>query len=159
MSTYVDFFVRHGDDFIPLGDFGRNSIIYHTMKDCTNVPWEKIIPLTSDDLQAAQTHAHKHNTDALDYINTLKSRIEEVKSFNNSVEEKLEQIEMYRGEIEEWRQEAEEARYAENYFYFLADLIESAHDIDANKYIYAGIEIGQPTVEDICGVQECILMN
>ena len=154
MSAYVDFFVRHGDDFIPLGDFSRNSIIYSTMVDCINVPWEKIIPLTLDDLQAAQTHAHKHNTDALDYINTLKTHIEDVKGFNNSVEEKLEQIEAYKGEIEEWRQEAEEARYAENYFYFLTDLIESARDIDADKYIYAGIEIGWPTVEDICEAKE-----
>lgn len=153
MSAYVDFFVRHGDDFIPLGDFSRDSIIYHTMKDCTNVPWEKIIPLTSEDLQVAQIHAHKHNTDALDYINTLKGRIEEIKGFNNSMEEKLEQIEEYRSEIEEYRQEVEEARYAENYFYFLADLIESAHDIDADKYIYAGIEIGRPTVKDICEVK------
>lgn len=152
MSAYVDFFIRNGNDFIPLGDFSRNSIVYHTITDCTNVPWEKIIPLTLDNLQVAQTCAHKQNTDALDYINTLKDRIEEVKSFNNSVEEKLEQIEMYRDEIEECRQEAEEARYAEDYFYFLADLIESAHDIDADKYIYAGIEIGQPTVEDIYGV-------
>lgn len=153
MSAYINFFVRHEDDFIPLGDFSRNSIIYPTMKDCADVPWEKIIPLTLDNLHAAQTRVHKHSTDALDYINTLKSRIEEVKSFNNSVEEKLEQIEMYRGEIEEWRQEAEEARYAENYFYFLMDLIEAAHDIDANKYIYAGIEIGRPTIEDIYEVK------
>ena len=34
------------------------------------------------------------------------------------------------------------------------DLIEAAHDdIDANKYIYAGIEIGRPTIEDIYEVQ------
>lgn len=150
MSTYVDFFVRHGDDFIPLGDFSRNSIVYQTMKDCTNVPWEKIIPLTLDNLHATQTYAHKRSIDARGYIETLKDRIEEVKGFNNSVEEKLEQIETYRDEIAEWHQEAEEARYAENYFYFLADLIEAAHDdIDANKYIYAGIEIGRPTIEDI----------
>jgi len=154
MSAYVDFFVRHGDDFIPLGDFSRNSFIYSAMKYCTNVPWEKIIPLTLDNLQAAQTHIHRHRTDALDYINTLKDRIEEVKGFNNSVEEKLEQIEKYRDEIAEWQQEAEEARYAENYFYFLMDLIEAAHDdIDANKYIYAGIEIGRPTIEDIYEVK------
>ena len=153
MSAYIDFFVRHGDDFIPLGDFSRNSIIYPTMIDCTNVPWEKIIPLTLDNLHATQTYAHKRSIDARGYIEILKDRIEEVKGFNNSVEEKLEQIEMYRGEIEEWRQEAEEARYAEDYFYFLADLIESAHDIDADKYIYAGIEIGRPTVEDIYEVK------
>lgn len=155
MSAYINFFVRHGDDFIPLGDFSRNSIVYPTMKDCADVPWEKIISLTLDNLQAAQTRAHKHSTNALDYINTLKDRIEEVKGFNNSVEEKLEQIEVYRGEIAEWQQEAEEARYAENYFYFLMDLIEAAHDdIDANNYIYVGIEIGQPTIKDIYGVQE-----
>ena len=53
MSAYVDFFVRHGDDFIPLGDFSRNSIIYPTMVDCANVPWGKIIPLTLDNLRAA----------------------------------------------------------------------------------------------------------
>lgn len=154
MSAYVDFFVRHGDDFIPLGDFSRNSIIYSTMKDCTNVPWEKIIPLTVDNLQAAQTHIHRHSANAFDYIDTLKDRIEEVKGFNNSVEEKLEQIEEYRSQIAEWQQEAEEARYAENYFYFLMDLIEAAHDdIDANNYIYAGIEIGRPTVEDIYEVK------
>lgn len=154
MSAYVDFFVRHGNDFIPLGDFSRNSIVYPTMIDCVNVPWEKIIPLTLDNLHAAQTHIHRHRTDALGYIDTLKDRIEEVKGFNNSVEEKLEQIETYRDEIAEWQQEAEEARYAENYFYFLMDLIEAAHDdIDANKYIYAGIEIGRPTIEDICEVK------
>lgn len=154
MSAYIDFFVRHGDDFIPLGDFSRNSIIYPTMIDCANVPWEKIIPLTLDNLRAAQTHAHKRNIDARGYIETLKDRIEEVKGFNNSVEEKLEQIEEYRDEIAEWHQEAEEARYAENYFYFLADLIEATHDdIDANKYIYAGIEIGRPTIEDIYEVK------
>lgn len=152
MSAYVDFFVRHGDDFIPLGDFGRDSIIYRTMMNCTSVPWEKIISLTLDNLQAAHTCAHKRSIDARGYIEILKDRIEEVKGFNNSVEEKLEQIETYRDEIAEWRQEAEEARYAENYFYFLADLIESAHDIDVNKYIYAGIEIGRPTIEDICEV-------
>ena len=150
MSTYVDFFVRHGDDFIPLGDFGRDSIIYRTMY--ANAPWEKIIPLTLDDLEAAQTRAHKFSTNALSYIDILKNRIEDVKGFNNSIREKLEQIEEYNGEIEEWQQEAEEARYAENYFYFLANLIEVAHNIDANKYIYAGIEIGRPTIEDICEV-------
>ena len=153
MSAYVDFFIRNKDEFIPIADYSRNSIIYPIMIDCANVPWEKIIPLTLNNLQAAQTRAHKHGTDALDHIDTLKDRIEEVKGFNNSVEEKLEQIEVYRGEIAEWQQEAEEARYAENYFYFLADLIEAAHDdIDADKYIYAGIEIGRPTVEDIYGV-------
>lgn len=149
MSAYVDFFVRHGDDFIPLGDFSRNSIIYFTMVNCANIPWEKIIPLTLDNLHTAQTYIQRHSTNALDYINTLKDRIEEVKGFNNSVEEKLEQIEKYKDEIAEWQQEAEEARYAENYFYFLANLIESARNIDANKYIYAGIEIGWPTIEDI----------
>jgi len=153
MSAYMDFFVRHGDDFIPLGDFSRNSIIYPTMIDCANVPWEKIIPLTLDDLEAAQARAHKRSTNALDYINILKNRIEGVKSFNNSIKEKLEQIEEYKGEIEEWQQEVEEARYAENYFYFLANLIEVARDIDANKYIYAGIEIGRPTIEDIYEVK------
>ncbi len=154
MSAYMDFFVRHGDDFIPLGNFSRNSIVYPTMKDCADVPWEKIIPLTLEDLQAAQTRAHKHSTNALSHIDTLKDRIEEVKDFNNSVEEKLEQIEVYRGEIAEWQQEVEEACYAENYFYFLMDLIETAHDIDDDKYIYAGIEIGRPTVEDIYEVKE-----
>jgi len=154
MSAYVDFFIRNKDEFIPIADYSRNSIIYPIMIDCANVPWEKIIPLTLNNLQAAQTRAHKHGTDALDHIDTLKDRIEEVKGFNNSVEEKLEQIEVYRGEIAEWQQEAEEARYAENYFYFLADLIEAAHDdIDADKYIYAGIEIGRPTVEDIYEVK------
>ena len=154
MSAYMDFFVRHGDDFIPLGDFSRNSIVYPTMIYCANVPYGKIIPLTLDNLHAAQTHVHKHSINAIKHIHTLKKRIEDVKGFNNSLEEKLEQIEEYKGEIEEWRQEAEEARYAENYFYFLMDLIEAAHnDIDTNKYIYAGIEIGRPTIEDIYEVK------
>ena len=78
MSAYVDFFVRHGDDFIPLGDFSRNSIVYPIMIDCANVPWEKIIPLTLNNLHAAQTRAHKRNIDARGYIEILKNRIEEV---------------------------------------------------------------------------------
>ena len=38
MSQYVNFFLRRGDEFIPLKDYSRSSPIYSVM----NAPYEKI---------------------------------------------------------------------------------------------------------------------
>lgn len=153
MSAYADFFIRHGDEFIPVGDFSRNSIIYSLVNDYA--PWEKITPLTVDMLSNLVNKAEAKKQDALRMVRVEKERIERVKDFNNSIEDKLEVIHGYEEAIDEWQQDAKEARYAKHYFGFLIDLIDAVRygehnkGVNINEYVYVGIEIGYPTVEDI----------
>ena len=158
MSAYANFFVRHGDDFISLGDFSRNSTIYSLVNDYA--PWEKITPLTTEMLSRLIDRAEATKQEALRLVCVEKGFIDHVKTFDNSVEDKLEVIANYENTIEGLQQEAKEARYAKHFFGFLIDIIDGARygehnkDVNINEYIYVGIEIGRPTIEDICEVKE-----
>ena len=152
MSQYIDFFLRHGDDFISLGDFSRNTKLYNVMRGQT--PYEKIRPFTErqlNDYWEELSHEIEKNEKA---IRKLKDRIELIKEFNNSVEEKAELIHDIEEEIEEYEFDIKECEYNQNFLSFLEDIINIARynereTIDVDNYIYAGIEIGYPTLSDI----------
>lgn len=40
MSSYINFFIRSDNRFLPLGDFSRSSEIYQRLDN--NVPYEKL---------------------------------------------------------------------------------------------------------------------
>ena len=47
MSQYVDFYLKsNSDEFLPIGDYGRSSMIYKYI--CDYVPYEKITPITTN---------------------------------------------------------------------------------------------------------------
>lgn len=151
MSAYVDFFIRNKDDFIPIADYSRNSMIYSIV---TDVPYEKIRAITTRDISEFINIAVEKIRDYEQKICKEKERIKLVATFDNSIEEKLEVIAQYEEGIEEYTQSIEECNYAKNFFSFLTELInvrrwEENSSVNINEYIYAGIEIGRPTVEDI----------
>ena len=155
MSTYAYFFVRHGDDFIPLGDFSRNSIVYQLIDTLHTLPWEKITPLTQDTLDRLVVAANTKQDEIRCHIRTEKAHMDSIKDFNNAIEEKMDAILERENIIHEYEQDISEIQYAKSYFSFLAELIDAVRwdkrreDINIDEYIYAGIEIGTPTVRDV----------
>jgi len=157
MSAYVDFFIRNKDDFISIADYSRNSMIYSIVNN--DVPYEKIRAITTQDISRFINVAAEKIEEYNRKIYKGKEQIKFVATFNNSIEEKLEVIAQYEEGIEEYTQSIEEYNYAKNFFSFLIELIDARRweknsSVNINEYIYAGIEIGRPTVEDICEVKE-----
>ena len=153
MSAYVYFFVRHGNDFIPLGNFSRSSMIYQFVGG--RAPWEKIAPLTQETLDKLVVNANMKQEEIQGCIRTERSLIDTIKDFNNAIEEKMDAILERENIIHEYEQDISEIQFAKSYFSVLAELIDAVRwdkrreDINIDEYIYAGVEIGYPTVEDV----------
>lgn len=152
MSAYIDFFIRRGDEFIPLGDYSRNSIIYRIAN--SYAMWEKVSPLSKAGIEQMITEAERQQRAYQESIAETKTRIAQLKDLSCTWNEALEYLDDYEEAIQEYEQDIKEARYAKHFFGFLIDIIETVQyadkkEYDYNNYIYVGIEIGHPTVKDI----------
>ena len=152
MSVYIDFFIRRGDDFIPLSDYSRNSIIYKIAN--SYAMWEKVSPLSKAGIEQMITEAERQQRAYQESIVEVKAKIAQLKDLSCTWNEALEYLDDYEEAIQEYEQDIKEARYAKHFFGFLIDIIETVEyadkkEYDYNNYIYVGIEIGHPTVKDI----------
>lgn len=152
MSTYIDFFIRRGDEFIPISDYSRNSIIYKIAN--SYAMWEKVSPLSKAGIEQMITEAERQQRAYQESIAETKTRIAQLKDLSCTWNEALEYLDDYEEAIQEYEQDIKEARYAKHFFGFLIDIIETVQyadkkEYDYNNYIYVGIEIGHPTVKDI----------
>ena len=148
MSMYVDFFIKRDNKFIQIADYSRNSQIYKITSDC--LPYGKVRALTIQDLEKFIGVVCRDIKEYKERIEKINMRISNISSFNNSVEDKLEAINTYEMDKSEWEDDIEELQFAKNFFMFLEDLIESGiygeenKEINSDKYLYAGIEVGEP---------------
>ena len=72
-----------------------------------------------------------------------------ISSFNNSVDEKMEAIYEHQEILEEYDESIVEWEWAMNYLRVLLNMVESM-SYEGNKAgLYYGIEVGNPTVDDI----------
>ena len=152
MSTYIDFFIRRGDEFIPISDYSRNSIIYKIAN--SYAMWEKVSPLSKAGIEQMINEAERQQRAYQESIAETKTRIAQLKDLSCTWNEALEYLDEYENAIQEYEQDIKEARYAKHFFGFLIDIIETVQyadkkEYDYNNYIYVGIEIGHPTVKDI----------
>ena len=152
MSTYIDFFIRRGDEFIPISDYSRNSIIYRIAN--SYAMWEKVSPLSKAGIEQMITEAERQQRAYQESIIEVKAKIAQLKDLSCTWNEALEYLDGYEEAIQEYEQDIKEARYAKHFFGFLIDIIETVQyadkkEYDYNNYIYVGIEIGHPTVKDI----------
>lgn len=152
MSTYIDFFIRRGDEFIPISDYSRNSIIYRIAN--SYAMWEKVSPLSKAGIEQMITEAERQQRAYQESIVEVKAKIAQLKDLSCTWNEALEYLDDYEEAIQEYEQDIKEARYAKHFFGFLIDIIETVQyadkkEYDYNNYIYVGIEIGHPTVKDI----------
>ena len=123
MSQYLNFFARHDKEFVPIADYSRNTVIY----DEVVTPYEK--------LQAGKEFAEAQ-------IENINHKLELIFSANNSLEDKLdaageelEFIESYESDIRDYDRYIKEIRFIAN--------------MALDNEIFAGIEVGEPTEQDI----------
>ena len=150
MSAYIQFFVRNENAFMPISIYSRSNTIYQYFDKYT--PWEKIKPITRPLLKKIRDDV---NEDILSYqkrYDRAKEMKEYVATMNNSMDEKMEQIENIEEVLNVCLKGIEKAEYVKNYLNFLDDIIEAVEyeeHIDHKNYLYVGIEVGNPTVDDI----------
>ena len=141
MSAYIQFFIRHEDTFLPIGIFNRNNAIYKVFDGIA--VWEKIRPVGEPILNDAEKIVKEFigvSEKALARANEEKGMIA---NFNNSVEEKLQSINEYNSYIAEITEDIRGLESAQQYLWFLRDILESIKGTEFNKYpyLYVGIEV------------------
>lgn len=157
MSSYINFFIRSDDKFLPLSDFSRSSEIYQRLNN--DVPYEKLRALTYDELDSIEDDIIEDKRKYTNLISEYKKEIELIATFNNSAEEKLEAIDTTESMIKDIEESISELDFAQGWFNSLCRIIDSAKDytdenynhlVDADKYVYAGVDTPcVPTLEDI----------
>ena len=148
MSAYIQFFIRHEDTFLPIGVFSRNNAIYQVFDGIA--VWEKIRPIGEPILNDAEKIVKEFisvSEKALARANEEKSAIV---VFNNTVEEKLQSFNEYNSYIAEIKEDIKGLEAAQQYLWFLRDILEAIKGTDFNKdpYLYVGIEV-EGTVEEL----------
>lgn len=150
MSAYIQFFVRNENAFMPISVYSRNNSIYQYFDEYT--PWGKIKPITRGLLNKIRDDINEDLVATQKRYDRAKEMKEWIATLNNSLEEKMEYIENTEEVLGECCEEIDRLTYTKHYLTFLDDVIESVEyeeHIDHNSYLYVGIEIGSPTVDDI----------
>jgi len=148
MSAYIQFFIGHKDTFLPIGTFSRNNAIYRVFDDIAK--WGKIRPIGEPILDDVE----KITKEFINVSEKALARAEEeqglIAKFNNSVEDKMEAYKDYSNYISEIREDIEDFKAAQQYLWFLRDILDSIKGTDFNKdpYLYVGVEV-EGTVEEL----------
>lgn len=158
MSCYTCFFIRRKNDFIPIGSFSRNCSVARAFNDYHfDVPWEKISALTVNDIQEVIAGVMENKQFDLNTIDKYEKKIAEIRAMEASLSERMEMIDEYRSDIDEIRADYADWDYAHSFLSFLLGIIDEIRysnydedkEYDVDNYIYFGLEIGHPTVNDI----------
>lgn len=146
MSQYANFYIRPFDDkaYISIADYTRSSAVYQICENA--LPYSKVQALTSSDLDSFISSAREEQQEWRDRINTYKAQIASIANFNNSVEEKQSAIADIQQYIDECSEEVTSYQMAENFFYFLKELISFGKE--ETPYLFAGIEV-DPNASEI----------
>ena len=142
MSSYITFFLKtKNNEFIELGSFGRSCYIYQVV----NAPYEKIRKITMSDFRDFISNISVRIINDKENIESYKEKQAFVAKFeNNSIQEKLEAIEEYDSCINDTLVDIEDLTFASNYFDVYSDILQNSQ-----LEIYAGVDISNPTIEDI----------
>lgn len=147
MSSYIHFFLRSEDKFIPLGTWSRNSKFYDAF---SGLPFEHISLLTLENLEAVESVMRKGIEDAEGAVICHQESIDRISKFENSVSEKEEAIYDYIQSIVYEKQEIKEYETVIWFIFLLKNIISEQQNRGYNEdCIYAGVECYEPTVEDI----------
>lgn len=140
MSQYLNIFLKSDGKFIPIGDYSRSNYLY----DEFNAPYEKICEYKADGLREIGARLESRANDIEKYIQKLESLIALIPNFQGQeMEEKISAILDYESQIEEEKEELKTLYSQSSVCYFLASVAEDYVPV------YAGVEIADPTDQDI----------
>lgn len=140
MSQYVNFFIRHDNILLPLADYSRSTSLYHIMNDA---PYEKLREYSYEELQLKVNELNTSKTAYLKQIDCYNNHITLICEMDNSIEDKLDMITSVDETIKDIQQEIDAIDRQAIELDFIANLIYQGY------FIYAGIEVGEPTLQDI----------
>ena len=140
MSQYLNIFLKSDEKFIPIGDYSRSTYLY----DEFNAPYEKICEYKADGLREVGARLESRANDIKEYIQKLEDLITLIPSFQGQeMEEKISAILDYKSQIEETKEELKTLYSQSSVCYFLANIAEDYVPV------YAGVEIADPTDQDV----------
>ena len=140
MSQYLNIFLKSDGKFIPIGDYSRSTYLY----DEFNAPYEKICEYKADGLREVGVRLESRANDIKEYIQKLENLIALIPSFQGQeMEEKISAILDYKSQIEEEKEELKTLYFQSSVCYFLANIAEDYVPV------YAGVEIADPTDQDV----------
>lgn len=146
MSEYAHFFIRHKNEFIPLGTYGRSTFTFDTVHHYA--PWEKIKVVTTQVLDNFIQDANEYIQECEKRRQNYEQRKQLIATFNNSINEKMDVIHDCDESIEELTDLINEAVDTCALFRFFRYRIVTASD-NPNDCLYVGLEISKPTLEDV----------
>ena len=150
MSSYIHFFVRKGNEFAPIGTYGRSTFVYSAFE--VDAPWEHIAAVDIKTLDRAKNRLLNIGNLRSD-IAAADETIGRIEAFNNSIAEKMEAIARIKDEIKEMNETIEDVLSARHFIGFLYDILDEAEyssQLNANEYLYVGMECGSDvSVKDI----------
>lgn len=158
MSAYIQFFVKINDKFAPIATYGRSTRVYQEFQHYA--PWEKVSALNERNLSIISDEIRSEISEYEEAIHNERETIDFLRSCKDvSIEDLMDQFRTATGAIEELNDTVAELQNASSFCSFLMDIIEEANqeerwgdnpnDLHADSYLYVGIEVGTPTIEDI----------
>ena len=157
MSQYTQLFIRKGDTLIELDAYSRSNKIAQAFSPYA--PWEKIAPVSMDDLMSIQSELRDKINDYKDMLVTNGKRANEIGQWNNTVEEKQEALASLDEYSSELRDELSEYEYAENVVTFLMSVVDNGYGVQRFQYnvpedqivpvLYAGTEVSSNATLDM----------
>ena len=146
MSSYLNFFVRSKNgDFTKIASYSRNHYIY----DVYGAPYEKITLVTLENLQVAMDNLNNRKEMLEENIELAEEMIKYICSFpvesSTALESKMSAINEQKELINGYKDDIKQVELARSHLSFIYDAIA----MDSYSRIYAGIEISNPTKEDI----------
>ena len=148
MSSYIQFYIKKKGIYVPIGTYCRSSVIYRNFE----ADWGVLKPLTQWRLRNIMTELKEEEERFNKQIDENKLKIDFIQEANNSMEEKMHTLSDILYEIDEVQESIEEVQYAIYFVKFLDDILDECddyNDLDADNYIYYGIECPYPDDEDI----------
>ena len=140
MSQYLTIFLKSDGKFIPIKDYSRSTYLY----DEFHAPYEKICEYKAEGLREIGARLESRANDIKEYIQKLEDLIALIPSFQgHEMEEKISAILDYKSQIEEEKEELKTLYFQSSVCYFLASIAEDYVPI------YAGVEIADPTDQDV----------
>lgn len=156
MSQYLHFYIKNGENFLPIGTWNRSSRVYEIFR---GAPYEKIRALKTSDLAEAREQVKENLGYAAGAEKRAKDEIEFLRSCAMGAEERLDRYHELVEYLDELRKNREEEERVLQLINFFQDIIDEAADAEkwsdnplnlrADSYLFYGIECYQPTIKDL----------
>ena len=151
MSSYVNFYLRINDLFVPIGSYSRSSEMYQTMYHYC--PYGKIKALTKENLYEVINDLETRAQRIKDFRAADEKRCDMIMQANNALEEKMEAISDIMSGFNEMDTNIKEVSFSVDTLRVFSNMIEefsynNKFSNDYNHYLYAGIE-ADGTLENI----------